>query len=162
LDVGVQINYNRVSIGEYGAASAIGIEIGSLFHLSNDWCAGIHLTNPVSNRFGIDKKEKLPSVYTMGLGYRASDLVAACMEIIKEEDQPVQINTSVSYQFLPELLAKIGLTTATSSLWMAIDFTRKAYQLELSASYHPELGVSPAMLIIFNFKTDSKKQSSDE
>jgi hypothetical protein len=162
FDLGVQINYHRVSIAEYGVASAIGIEIGSLFHLSNDWCAGIHLTNPVSNRFGIDKKEKLPSVYTMGLGYRASDLVATSMEIIKQEDQPVQVNTSVSYQFLPEVLAKIGLATATSSLWTAIGFARKAYQLELSAAYHPQLGISPALLIIFDFKNDPKKQQSDE
>ena len=73
LDVGVQFNYNGVQISGYGNATAVNFEIGTVIHLTEKLNAGIHAYNPVGGKFGKNAEEKLASVYTVGLGFDASD-----------------------------------------------------------------------------------------
>ena len=73
VDIGVQFNYNGIRIAGYGNASAVSFEIGTILHLTEKLHAGIHVNNPVGGKFGKDKLEKFPSVYTIGLGYDASE-----------------------------------------------------------------------------------------
>lgn len=92
IDVGVQFNYNAVQISGYGNASAITFEAGTIFHLTDQLNAGIHVSNPVGGKFGKDGQEKISSVYTIGLGYDVSDNFFISTEIEKEENQPVNVN----------------------------------------------------------------------
>ena len=73
VDIGAQFNYNGIKIAGYGSTSAVNFEIGTILHLTEKIHAGIHVNNPVGGKFGKDNLEKLPSVYTIGLGYDASE-----------------------------------------------------------------------------------------
>jgi hypothetical protein len=152
VNAGVEFNYNGISMAGYGNASAISFSIGSIFHLSDVLQAGIQLYNPVGGKFGKEQPEKLPALYTIGLGYEPSDLVFISVEIIKEEAQPVNAKAGVQYQFIPQLLARIGVETATTSLWAGIGLLWKSYRLDIATSYHPQLGISPGLLLLYNFK----------
>ena len=81
---------------------------------------GIHINNPVGGKFGKDQQEKLSSVYTLGFGYDASEKFFVSAEIVKEEDQPVNVNAGLQYKFIPQLMARAGMSTATSSAWIGI------------------------------------------
>jgi hypothetical protein len=156
IDVGVQFNYNGVRITEYGNASAISFELGTVLHLTEQLNAGFHVSNPVGGKFGKDQQEKLASVYTVGLGYDASDKFFISAAIEKEEDQPVNVNAGLQYKFLPQLMAKLGMSSATSSVWMGVGLYIKTFRIDITASYHPQLGVTPGLLILFNFKGKEK------
>lgn len=156
LDAGIQFNYSNISIAGYGAASALSFEAGAIFHITRSLNAGVHLNNPVGGRLG-NSGEKLPAVYTMGIGYEASELVLVSAEIIKEEEKPVTINAGVYYKFLPQLIAKAGISSASSSIWAGFGFLRKAYRLDLFTSYHLQLGISPGLLLLYNFKSREEK-----
>ena len=125
LDIGVQFNYNGVSISGYGNATAVSFEIGTIMHITDQLHAGLHINNPVGGKFGKDQQEKLPSVYTFGLGYDASEKFFVSTEIIKEEDQPVNVNAGIQYKFIPQLLARAGISSATSSVWLGVGFYGK-------------------------------------
>lgn len=152
IDLGVQFNYNNIRVGGYGNAAAISFESGAIFHLTDKLHAGLHINNPVGGRFGKDQEEKLSSIYTFGMGYEASDKFFVSTEIIKEEDQPVNVNTGVQYKFLPQLLARTGISTATSTAWMGFGFSWRLLRLDATAAYHPQLGITPGLLLLFNFK----------
>ena len=115
IDVGVQFNYNGIRVAGYGNASAISFELGTILHLTDKLNAGVHISNPVAGKFGKDQQEKLASVYAVGLGYEASDKFFISTEIEKEEDQPVNVNAGLQYKFIPQLLARVGMSSATSS-----------------------------------------------
>lgn len=156
IDAGVQFNYNNIGIAGYGAASALSFEAGAIFHITRVLDAGVHIDNPVGGRFG-KSNEKLPAIYKMGFGYEASELVLISAEIIKEEQKPVIINAGVYYKFLPQLIAKAGISAAASSAWVGFGFLRKAYRLDLFTSYHLQLGISPGVLLLLNFKSREEK-----
>ena len=156
VDIGVQFNYNGIQVGGYGNSSAINFEIGTIFHLTDRLHAGVHAYNPVGGKYGKNSEEKLASVYTVGLGYEASDKFFISTEIEKEENQPVNINAGIQYKFLPQFMARAGIATNTSNVYAGVGLFLKAFRLDVVASYHPQLGVTPGLLLIYDFK---KKQN---
>ncbi|MGZ8557766.1 MAG: hypothetical protein ACXWWC_05515 [Chitinophagaceae bacterium] len=156
MDIGAQFNYNGVRIAGYGNDAAVSFELGTVLHLTDKIHAGIHLNNPVGGKFGKDQQEKLSSVYTVGFGYEASDKFFVSTEIVKEEDQPVNVNAGMQYKFLQQLLARIGMSTATSTGWMGIGLSWKMFRVDVTAAYHTELGVTPGMLLVYNFKANEE------
>lgn len=159
VDIGAKFNYNGIRIsGGYGNAAAISFEIGTVLHISEKLHAGIHINNPVGGKFGKTGQEKLPSVYTVGFGYDASEKFFIGAEIQKEEDQPVNVNAGLQYRFLPQLLARGGVSTATSSAWLGIGIVLKSFRLDITSSYHPQLGITPGLLLLFNFKKTTPEE----
>jgi hypothetical protein len=152
LDVGVQFNYNAISISSYGNSSAINFEIGTVLHLTDKLHAGVHAYNPVGGKFGKNQEEKLASVYTAGLGYEASEKFFVSTEIEKEEDQSVNVNAGMQYKFLPQLMARVGIATNTSNVYAGVGLFLKSFRLDIVAGYHPQLGVTPGLLLIYDFK----------
>jgi hypothetical protein len=156
LDVGVQFNYNNVQISGYGNATAVNFEIGTILHLTDKLNAGIHAYNPVGGKFGKNEEEKLASVYTVGFGYEASEKFFVSAEIEKEEDQPVNVNAGMQYRFLSQLLARAGIATNTSNVYAGVGLFLKTFRIDVVASYHPQLGITPGLLLIYSF---SKKEN---
>ncbi len=151
VDIGAQFNYNAIRISGYGSSSAVSFEIGTVLHITEQIHAGIHINNPVGGKFGKDQQEKLPSVYSLGLGYDASEKFFFSTEIMKEEDQPVNVIAGVQYKLLPQLLTRAGIESATSSAYAGIGLFWKNFRLDVTAAFHPQLGVSPGLLMIIQF-----------
>lgn len=153
LDIGAQFNYNGIRIAGYGNAAAVSFELGTIIHINERLHAGIHINNPVGGRFGKDRQEKISSIYTAGFGYEASDKFFLGAEIVKEEDQPVNVNAGIQYKFLPQLLARAGISTATSATWMGLGLSWKTFRVDIAASYHQQLGITPGLLLLYNLKS---------
>jgi hypothetical protein len=156
LDIGAQFNYHGIRIAGYGNASAISFELGTVLHVTDRLHAGVHASNPVGGKFGKDQQEQLPSVYSVGLGYDASEKFFFSVSVEKEEDQPINVNAGMQYKFLPQLSARVGMSSATSSGWIGIGLSLKSFRLDLVTGYHPQLGITPGLLLLFNF--NSKKE----
>ncbi|MBI1780667.1 MAG: hypothetical protein HYR66_04795, partial [Sphingobacteriales bacterium] len=107
IDVGVKFNYYGLKIPTYGDASAVNFEAGALFHLTDKLHAGVHVFNPVGGKLGKNEnEEKLASAYKAGLGYEASDKFFVSMEVVKQEDQPVNVNVGFQYNFIKQFMMR--------------------------------------------------------
>ncbi|MEP6711789.1 MAG: hypothetical protein ABJA37_05195 [Ferruginibacter sp.] len=156
LDLGVQFNYYGYRIPAYSNASSINFEIGAILHLSEKLNAGIHVYNPVGGKLGKLSDEKLASVYTFGVGYDASENFYVSTELVKEEDKPVNVVGGIQYRFLKQFFARAGFMSETGSGFAGAGIGWKNLRLDVSASYHPQLGFSPGLLLIVNFKESNK------
>jgi hypothetical protein len=74
-------------------------------------------------------------------------------EIVKQEDLPVNINAGVQYNFLKQLFARVGIASENESPYAGAGISWSNIRLDVSASYHPQLGFSPGLMVIVNFKT---------
>jgi hypothetical protein len=156
LDIGAQFNYNAIRISSYGSASAISFEAGVVLHLTEKVHTGVHAFNPVGGKFGKDLQEELPSVYTIGLGYDASEKFYVSTEFIKEENRDVNVNATMQYRILPQLHARAGLSAADGITWIGVGFQKNSFRADVCSSYHPQLGLSPGLLFVFNFSQKQK------
>lgn len=152
LDVGVQINYYRYSIAGFSNAAALNFEAGIILHLSDRLNAGIHIFNPIGGNLGKLEDEKLASEYELGFGYDASDNFYLSAEITKEEDKPVNVTGGIQYHFLSKLFLRAGFLTGTGSAFAGVGVGFNTIRLDVSVNNHPQLGLSPGLLLIVNFK----------
>jgi len=155
-DVGVQFNYYDVHISGYGNASTVNFETGIILHLTDNVNAGFHICNPVAAKFGKDEKEKLASVYAAGVGYEASENFFLSVETEKEENKPINVIAGMQYKFLSQLSARFGISSATSTIYFGIGFMWKEFRFDATASYQTLLGITPGMLVLFNFDKKEK------
>lgn len=151
VDIGIQFNYYDVRIAGYGNASTVNFEMGTILHLTDHLNAGIHVYNPLGAKLGKDEEEKLASIYATGFGYEASDKFFMSIEIEKEENKPVNVNAGLQYKFLPQLMARAGISAATSNIYLGIGFGWGSLRLDAMADYHPQLGITPGLMLLYNF-----------
>jgi hypothetical protein len=150
VDIGVQFNYYGYKVPSYNSASTVNFELGALVHLSDKLNAGIHVYNPIGGKFS-GSDEKLTAAYKIGLGYDASERFFVSAELVKEESMPVNMNAGLQYQFAKQFFARAGIATATSSSYAGVGLAWNNFRLDISGSYHPQLGLSPGLLLIVNF-----------
>jgi hypothetical protein len=156
VDVGIQFNYYGYKIPAYHSASTINFEAGVIAHVSDKFNIGIHAYNPVGGTLDKTTNEKLASVYTFGAGYDASDNFYFSGEIIKTEDHPVNFTGGIQYQFQKQFFVRGGFRSDTNSGFGGFGFKYKKLRLDVSAGFHQSLGVSPGLLLIYNFKEASE------
>jgi hypothetical protein len=150
LDVGVQFNYYGYQIPTYSNNNTVDFEIGAIAHLTNKLNAGFHVYNPVGGKF-FKSNEKLAAVYKFGFGYDVSDVFYASAEIVKEENFPSSINAGLQYRFAKQLFARVGIVSATSTPYTGVGVAWDNFRIDISCSFHPQLGISPGLLFIINF-----------
>lgn len=156
VDIGAQFNYQGIRISGYGNSSAISFELGTVLHLTDKLHAGIHSSNPIGGKFGKNSQEKLPSVYSVGLGYDPSDKFFFSAEIEQEEDQPVTVLGGFQYQVLSQLFIRAGMSTATSTAWIGAGVILNLFRVDIAIGYHPQLGITPGLLLLFNLNSKKK------
>lgn len=152
LDLGVQFNYYGYRVPVYGNASAINFEIGAIMHISEKLNAGIHAYNPTGGKLGKTGDEKLASAYKFGVGYDASENFYISSELVKEEGKPINAIGGIQYQFVKQFFARVGFMSETGSGYGGVGVSWKNLRLDVTGSYHPQLGLSPGLMLIVNFK----------
>jgi hypothetical protein len=158
VDVGVKFNYYNMRIPAYSSASTFHFEAGVLMHLSEKLHAGFSVFNPVGGQFNKETKEKIASVYRAGFGYEASDKFFITTEIVKEEDKKVAVNAAFQYALVEQLLIKAGINTLNEQPFIGAGLKLGQLRIDFATSYHPQLGLSPAVMLLYNF---SKKEDKE-
>jgi hypothetical protein len=157
VDVGVKFNYHTVRIAGYGSASTINFEAGTIIHLTEKLHTGLHVYNPLGSKFGKNSNERLASVYQIGLGYEASDKLFLSTEIAKEEDQPVSVSVGIQYHVAQNVFFRGGISTTTNNSYVGVGLKLGFARVDLNTAYHPQLGFTPGLLLLFNLKNQAKE-----
>jgi len=151
VDIGLQFNYYNVRIAGYGSTGTVNFEAGAIFHPTEKFHIGLHIYNPAGGRFGKNTYEKLASIYIAGAGYEASKQVFISAEIIKEENKPVNVNAGLQYVFAKQFFARAGIESASASPYAGVGLLWNVFRIDIAVSYHQQLGITPGMLLIYNF-----------
>jgi len=161
IDIGIQFNNYSIRVAGYGNASTINFDIGTLVHLTDKLNAGIHVYNPLRSKLGKNEEEQLASSYSGGIGYEASEKFFLSLEIIKEEDRPVNVNAGLQYKFFPWVLARVGMTSAASAMFFGVGIGWRSMRLDATASIHQQLGITPGLMLVVPLSRNagSKKEN---
>lgn len=153
LDIGVKFNYYAFRIPTYQSSSTVNFEIGAIAHLTEKLHAGIHIYNPVGGKLSKTDNEKVGSIFKFGVGYEAGEDFIISAEIVKNEDLPVNVIAGVQYNFAQQFYARAGIATENESPFAGAGVMWNNLRLDMTASYHPQLGISPGIMLIVNFKS---------
>jgi hypothetical protein len=153
--IGGQFNYYTQRIPQYYSSSAVSVEAGVLLQVSEQLQTGFHLYNPNGTALG-KSEERLPSIYTIGFGYQPSEHLTLAGEVQKVENEKVKLKGAVSYQFEKRLYAKAGVNSVNAVYTIAGGVNLANITVELMTSVHPQLGMSPGLMLLFQQKEKSR------
>ena len=153
LDIGIKFNYYSYRIPLYQNSDAINFEAGAIAHLTDQLHVGIHFYNPVGGKLSKTENEKLGSLYTFGVGYEAGENFMISAEIVKQENFPVNVHAGVQYNFARQFFARMGISSENEIPYAGAGVSWNNLRLDVSASYHPQLGLSPGLMLIVHFKS---------
>lgn len=150
VDVGAQFNYYLFKASGYGKAFSINFEAGAILHLNEQFQTGFHIYNPVGSAIGKNHEEKLPVVYSFGMGYDASQKFFIGTVIEKTEDRPVSLTAALQYAFAEKLFVRAGVCTGISALYIGMGFVMNGFRIDVTGSLHQSLGFTPGMMLVYN------------
>lgn len=154
--IGAQFNYSGIQITGYGKDAVFHFDAGTIWQLSEKLYTGFRISNPTGAKFGRNKEEKLAFSCSFGLGYEVSTAVFINTEIIKEEDRSPTVLLSLHYSLNDKFFLRAGIATATSAPWLGAGLAWKKMRVDITSSYHPQLGISPGLSLIFSGKQQSE------
>lgn len=158
VDIGIQFNYYGYKVPAYISDNALNVEIGAIVHVTDKLNAGVHIYNPIGGKFS-KTADKLSTAIKVGLGYDASEKLFVSAEVVKEEDFPVNVNTGIQYQFIKQFFARLGLASANNTAYVGVGVAWSNLRLDISGSYHPQLGISPGILLLIHLGKKSVLQT---
>ena len=152
LDIGIKFNYYSFRIPGYQNSDAVNFEAGAIAHLTDQLHVGIHFYNPIGGKLSKTDNEKLGSIYKFGVGYEAGENFIISAEIVKQEDFSVNVNAGVQYNFARQFFARMGISSENEIPYAGAGVIWNNLRLDVSASYHPQLGLNPGLMLIVHFK----------
>jgi hypothetical protein len=139
--IGVRCNYNMIRMAGHGNVGAIGVELGSIWTITEKFFSGVQVSNP--------RGEKLPSQYSVGAGYEVAEQLFIYAHIIKEENKTMNVQAGLQYVVAAALYASLGINSATSSPCIMLGWQWKTMRICLAGSMHPQLGAITGLSIQF-------------
>lgn len=162
LSLGMGLNYFHTHIAEgNGDFSTLAGEIGIQVQIHKQLLWGIHLFNPVRNQSGTNHQEGLPVILKTGINYSFSSSVSFTLETAKELSKKAVFKGGIEYHPLPILFLRAGIHSDQARSAFGIGLLLHQFQLDLSASYHPTLGISSQLNLIYFFGQHDKAVRHD-
>lgn len=156
INGGLQLDYVSTSIFETGHAGAITFEAGVQVKVSKQITMAMHLFNPVRIKTGFDANETYPTVIKAGFNYKPSDKVLLVTEINKDIDYKASIRAGVEYLPISKLALRAGFKTQPYETCFGAGINLDQLKIDLSSSYHPQLGFTPCLSLCYTFNRNKK------
>ncbi len=153
VDMGIQFNYYSYRIPAYASTGSFTATVAALLHLSEKLHTGIYVYNPISSKKQKNSSLQMASekqiwLYKLGLGYDASEAFYCSAEMMKEEDRPINVTAAIQYHFVKRIFCRAGVLTESGTCFAGLGFSIGKMRLDISGSFHPQLGISPGILLV--------------
>lgn len=152
LSVGMQIDYLSKKIPGYFHVNTIVAELGCLIHLTPQLHAGLHVFNPTGSSLQKLDKERVPAIYSAGIGYEVSSVFLLSAAVVKESAVSALTKVMCEYRIIRELSLQLGICTDPQLNTAAVGISLQQLHIRLSASHHPQLGMTPAAAVVWQVK----------
>lgn len=149
---GIQLDYIGTALGEeYGKQSNFTFDAGVLIKINEELTFGVHTFNPVHVKIADYNNERIPVILNAGFGYTFSDKLLLTAEAFKNSEYPLEFRTGAEYKLSRMAHARVGISTNPARYTFGFGLEMKNFTLDLSSSYHTELGYSPQISLQFEF-----------
>lgn len=162
IAIGMQFNYLSVHTAGYGNNNTCNAELGLLWQATESLYFGVHVYNLAGKQLNKTIPDKPATVFKVGLGYDISDKAFTSIEIEKTEDRPAGFNTGIQYIFARQFIGRIAIITGNSSYCVGLGWQWKYFRADIVSSWHPQLGLTPSLMLLFRFKDDKEEEGHEK
>ncbi|MET3880837.1 hypothetical protein [Chitinophaga sp. OAE865] len=142
--IGLQFNYETISVQGFGSTAKISVDGGLLWHISEQWHGGLHVYKPADAAI----------VYSGGLGFEASRDFLLTGEVIGMGTFTT-VKASAYYRIIRQLALEIGVASGAAYNNAAVILFLRSLRIDIAAAFHPQLGITPATSLVWQLSPSS-------
>jgi hypothetical protein len=149
---GIQLDYIGTTLGEeYGKRSNITFDAGIMVRITEQLMFGAHTFNPMHVKLSEYSNESIPATLNAGFAYTFSDKLLLTAEAYKNSDFPMEFRSGAEFKLGRIAYARLGLSTNPARYTFGFGLEMKNLTIDLSSSYHQQLGYSPQFSLQYSF-----------
>lgn len=138
IDLGLKLLSRTQVLIDADNYTNYGIEIGIVQHLSNRFNTGIHLKYRTSKSISAFEKSSV----AVGLNYYIDPKLIGYVTMEMSETGEIYLRSAFDYSIKKFLSTRIGWSSTEGSFCGGIGYSIKQLKVEVSTSYHNNLGMS--------------------
>lgn len=146
---GVTLNYQSLSIQNYGSDAAIACDVGFVARIVDGIHWGFSALNVNAATIGREK-ERLPQTYQTGVSYQPAGDVTFTADIVKDIRFPAELHVGVGYDVLEFIQIRAGSATEPSSLHAGLGIRYSVVQLDYALASHQVLGLTHHLSLVLD------------
>lgn len=152
LSAGIQLDYIGTTLGEeYGKRSNITFDAGIMVRITEQLTFGAHTFNPMHVKLSDYNNESIPATLNAGFAYTFTDKLVLTAEAYKNSDFPMEFRSGAEFKMGSIAYARLGLSTNPARYTFGFGLEMKNFTVDLSSSYHQQLGYSPQFSLQYSF-----------
>ncbi|MEL6141120.1 MAG: hypothetical protein AAFQ37_06000 [Bacteroidota bacterium] len=146
--IGGEIIGFNTSVEGYDSRFAATFGFGMQVDLLPELTVGVRAFSPF--RVELVPDEDLPQLLAAGLAYQPNDKITLLAEVHQDLDLPARFRGGLEYNFSEVVDLRFGVATGPAQLSFGAGFrATPTLQIEVAASYHETLGLSPGVGIVY-------------
>ncbi len=154
FSLGVRLFYYRLDyIGNEEVINRVSADIGLSFHIVDNIDMSMLLTNPIRVGYTTDlSRYFLPIYMALGLNYTPTDRLKVQAEVAKDANYPIEGKLALAYQPIDSFDIRVGVCSSPFIPTLGVGLKMNLLNIDIASSYHPELGFSPSIGLVYIFK----------
>ncbi len=156
---GLTINYQTVSIKNYGNDAALSFNIGGLAYVSDKFRLGFAIQNVNRATFG-DEDDQIPMLFSTGLSYDVIDELTINLALEKDVKYNASFQFGINYNIIENLSLRTGFSNEPSRYSAGIGINYSIFSLDYAMFTHTFLGLTHQAGIIISFGRDQDRNSA--
>jgi len=159
LFVGLAINYQTVSIQNYGNDGALFFNLGGLAYITNLFRVGFSVQNINRATFG-NEDDQIPMILNTGLSYDVVDELTVNFSLEKDIKYKTSFQFGVNYDIIENISLRSGFSNEPSKYSVGIGINYLMFSLDYAMFTHNDLGLTHQAGVIVSFGRDESRSKS--
>lgn len=156
---GLTINYQTVSIQNYGNDGALFFNIGGLAYVTDNFRLGFAFQNINRTSFG-NEDDQIPVVFITGLSYDAADELTFNFAVEKDIKYKASFQFGINYNIIENLSLRTGFSNEPSKYSAGIGINFSMFSLDYAMFTHNDLGITHQAGIVISFDRELERSES--
>ncbi|MCU0342946.1 MAG: hypothetical protein MUF28_03890 [Ignavibacterium sp.] len=156
---GLTLNYQTISIQNYGDDGALSLNLGLLAYIANNFRLGFSIQNMNRATFG-SEKDQIPMILNTGLSYDVADELTLNFAVEKDIKYKSSFQFGINYDLIDYLSLRIGFSNEPSKYSAGIGINYSLFSLDYAMFTHNDLGLTHQAGIIISFGREGNRTTA--
>jgi hypothetical protein len=152
VSLGIKATLWQVHLEELGSKRTVAFSFGGQSEVIPNLLVGAHIFNLNQARLAKYQDERLPTIMTAGLTYKAGQKILLSAQTDKSLDFSADFKAGVEYLIVEQLAIRTGFSSVTQSATGGVGFKARAFQIDYALGGHAVLGISNHLSIAYQFE----------
>ncbi|MDY0083899.1 MAG: hypothetical protein RBR74_12015 [Ignavibacteriaceae bacterium] len=157
--IGTTINYQTVSIKNYGNDGVLYLNLGGLAYIANDLRLGFYLHNINRATYG-NAENQIPVVINAGVSYDVVDELSLNISFDKDIKYKAAFQFGINYDIIEYISLRTGFSNEPSRFSAGIGINYLNYSFDYAMFSHNDLGFTHQAGIIVSFGREDNRNKS--